>query len=214
MFLLPSGSLLVSKTTAIEDFASNKSRITQGANPYVNAPAGACATSATLISSVTALPSGKIVYTHAAATPDNKFGVISSTGYASPTDCLAAQTAPNTTALPTSAIMHSDGTTLIVGYGSTTAASNYIYTYTLNNSTGAISSPVAAFTDFTIVNGISAMAEDSTTNIVYVANATSTSNTVEAFTLSGGTMTRIGSTPYLESSVYTRCVSSMIVSSE
>ena len=212
--MTPNGSLLVSKTTAIEDFSSNKARILQGANPFVNAPAGACATSTTLISSMTTLPNGKIIFAHAAATPNNKFGVISSTGYAAASDCLAAQTAPNTLALPTAVTVHNDGTTVLVAYGSTTAASNAIYTYTVNATTGAITNPVSAFSDFTIVNGPSAMTEDSTTGIVYVANATSTANTIEKFTLSGGVLTRAGTTPYLPSSVYTRCVSSMMVSSQ
>jgi hypothetical protein len=214
MFRLANGCLLVSKTTAIEDFASSKARILQGANPYVSAPAGSCATSTTLISSVAALPNGKIIYAHAGATPNNKFGVISSTGYASASDCLGAQTAPNTLALPTSVVVHEDGTTLFVGYGSTTAASNAVYSYTVNPTTGAITNPVAAFTDFTVVNGISAMAEDPSTGNVYVANATNTANTIEQFTSSNGVLTRVGSAPFIPSTVYSRCVSSMMISSE
>jgi hypothetical protein len=214
MSITPNGSLLVSKTTAIEDFSSNKARILQGVNPFVNAPAGSCATSTTLISSMTTLPNGKIVFAHAGATPNNKFGVISSTGYAAAADCLAAQTAPNTLSLPTAVTVHNDGTTVLVAYGSTTAASNLIYSYTVNATTGAITNPVSAFSDFTIINGPSAMTEDSTTGIIYVANATSTANTIEKFTLSGGVLTRAGTTPYLPSSVYTRCVSAMMVSSQ
>lgn len=214
MFRLANGSLLVSKTTAIEDFASNKARIVQGANPYVNAPAGSCATSTTLMSSVAALPNGKIIYAHAAATPNNKIGVISSTGYATAADCLGAQTAPNTLALPTSLVVHEDGTTVFVGYGSTTAASNAIYSYTVNPTTGVITNPVAAFTDFTIVNGISAMVEDPSTGYIYVANATNTANTIEQFSSSNGVLTRVGSAPFIPSTVYSRCISSMMISSE
>lgn len=214
MAMTSNGGLLVSKTSAVEFFSSNKARILQGANPYVNAPAGSCATSTTLISGITTLPSGKIIFTHAAATPNNKFGVISSTGYAAPSDCLSAQTAPNTLALPTSALVHKDGTTVLVAYGSTTAASNSIYTYTVNGTTGAITNPTAAFTDFTVINGPSAMTEDTTTGIIFIANATSTANTIEEFTLSGGVLTRVGTAPYLPSSVYTRCVSAMMVSGD
>jgi hypothetical protein len=214
MFRTPSGSLLVSKTSAIEDFASSKARILQGTSPYISAPGGSCATSTTLISAVTALPSGKILFAHAGATPNNKFGVISSTGYATASDCLAAQTAPNTLSLPTAMTVHEDGTTVFVGYGSTTAASNAIYSYTVNPTTGAITNPVAAFTDFTVVNGISAMTEDSTTGNLYVANATNTANTVEQFTSSNGVLTRVGNAPFIPSSVYTRCVSSMMISSQ
>jgi hypothetical protein len=215
MFITSTGNLLVSKTSAIEDFASNKTRILEGSNPYVSAPLGSCATSTTLMSAVAGLPNnGKLLYAHAAATPNNKFGVISSTGYVATSDCLAAQTAPTTLAMPTSLTVHQDGTTVFVGYGSTTAASNFVYSYTVNPTTGAITNPTPAFTDFTIVNGISAMAEDPSTSMLYVANATSTANTVEQFTSSNGVLTRVGSTPFLPSSVYTRCVSSMMVSSQ
>jgi hypothetical protein len=206
------GSLLVSKTTAIEKFSSAKARILQGANPYVSAPGSTCATSTTLISSLTTLSNGKIIYAHAGVTPNNKFGIISATGYASTADCLAAQTAPNTLALPDALLVHSTGR-LVVAYGSTTAASNGLYTYTVDPVANTIGTGVAAFTDFSIINGPSAIAEDTNSKIIYVANGNSAFNTVESFSLntSSGVMTRNSSTPFITPNVYTKCVSAMRV---
>jgi hypothetical protein len=87
MELLSDGSLLISKSSAIEKFSSGKSRVLQGANPYINAPGGSCATSTTLISSLQTLSNGKILYAHAGATPNNKIGLISATGYSTAADC-------------------------------------------------------------------------------------------------------------------------------
>ncbi len=211
IFMSPDGGLLVSKGTALEKFSSNKSRITSGANPFVSAPAGSCATSTTLISSMTTLSNGKILYAHAAATPNNKFGVIAATGYSVSADCLSSQTAPSTTALPTGIMMHTSGK-ILVAYGSTTAGSNYVYSYDINPTTNAISNTAVAFSDSTIINGPSAMALDSSSGNVYVANALSTSNTIEKFTYASGALTRVGTSPYIPSQIYTRCVTSMMVS--
>ena len=211
LFMLGDGGFLVSKTTAIEKFSSGKSRILQGAAPYVSNPAGSCSTSTTLISSVKAFSTGNILYTHAAATPNNRFGVITAAGYAAAPDCLSAQAAPTTTAMPTHGLIHSSGKVLI-SYGSTTAASNSIYSYDVDATTGAITNPVAAFTDFSIVNGPSVMVEDPSTGAVYVANATNSFSNIEKFTLSaGGVLTRVGTSPFIKPSVYTRCVSAMYI---
>ena len=190
--VLPDDSVLVSKSTAIEKFNAGKSRLTQGANPYINAPAGACNPSATLLSLMAVHPeSEKIVYTHAAATPNNKMVVISATGYAAAVNCLGVQAAPSTTALPTRALFHSSGK-LLVAYGSTTAASNFIYSYDFNGTTGAISNATAVYDDGGVtINGPSSMAEDTDNN-----NA----------------MTRFIGPAFITYSVYTRCVADMRVS--
>jgi len=208
--LLSDLSLLVSKSTSIEKFNGAKARITVGANPYVSAPAGSCATSTTLISSVTALSSGKIVYTHAAATPNNKVGVIAATGYTGAADCLSATAGPTTTALPTRALLHSGGK-LLVSFGSTTLASNFIYSYDINNTTGAITNPLVAFSDTSYVNGPSSMAEDPETGDVLVANVTSTFNTIEKFQYTSGTLVRASGATFIPSNVYTRCISDIKV---
>lgn len=210
--LLSDGSLLVSKSTAVEKFNAAKARILVGANPYINAPASSCATSTTLISSLATLPNGKIIFAHAAATPNNKIGVISASGYSTTADCLSTQAAPATTALPTAILMHSSGK-LLVAYGSTTAGSNYIYSYSINATTNAITGATAAYSDITNVNGPSAMTEDPETGDVFVANALNTFNTIERFSFdpTTGLLTKIGSAPFISPQVYTRCVSSMVV---
>ncbi|MEQ1665134.1 MAG: hypothetical protein ABL927_07135 [Bdellovibrionales bacterium] len=203
-------SILVSKSSAIEKFNAAKARVTQGANPFINAPAAPCATSTTLISSVIAHSSGKIIYTHAAATPNNKIGVISSSGYAAGADCLNGTAAPNTTALPTRALIHSTGK-LLVSYGSTTASSNFIYSYDFNGTSGAVTNPVAVFNDNSIVNGPSSMAENTDNGDVFVANVSSAFNTIERFHFSSNLLTRAFGNTFIPYGVYTRCVADLKV---
>ena len=208
-------SLLVSKTSAIERFSSGKSRVTQSGNPYVNAPAGSCSTSTTMINGITASSTGKIIYTHAAATPNNRIGVIAAAGYAAAADCLSATTAPTTLAMPTDPLLHSSGK-ILVAYGSTTNASNFIYAYDYTDSTGVLSNATAAYTDSSIINGPSAMAEDTSTGNIYVSSATSTFNTIEKFTFNPTTklLTRVGTLPFIAPQVFSRCVSDMKVLSQ
>ncbi|MGE0763069.1 MAG: hypothetical protein AB7N80_07320 [Bdellovibrionales bacterium] len=205
-------SILVSKSTAVEKFNSAKSRVLIGAAPWVSAPAGACAASATLISSIAAFPNGKILYAHAAATPNNRIGLISASGYAAAGDCLAVQAGPTTTALPTRVLIHSSGRTL-VSFGSTTAASNTIYSYNVNSTANTITAPVAAWTDFSVVNGPSAMVEDPSNGNVLISSATSTFNTVERFSYNSttNTLSRVGAAPFMTPSIHTRCITDMKV---
>lgn len=205
-------SLLISKSTAIEKFNSAKSRVLNGANPWVSAPAGACAASATLISSMAVFPNGKILYSHAAASPNNKLGLISAAGYTVVGDCLTTQAAPATTSLPTKVLNLSSGKTL-VSYGSTVGASNLVYSYNVNATANTITGATAAWTDYSIVNGPSSMVEDPSTGDVLISNATSTFNTVERFHFNqaAGTLTRARSTPFMSSSIYTRCITDMKV---
>ncbi len=213
LVVLADSSMLVPKSSAIEKFSASRARITQGVNPYINAPAGACATSTTMMVASAILPSGQIVYAHAAATPNNKLAVIASTGYSVVGDCLAAQAAPTTTALPTSVIYHSNSGKLIAAYGSATSASNVVYSYDINTTTGAISNAVNAFSDFGIVYGPSAMTFDPTTGDIYIANGASTFNNVERFKLNAnGTLTKQGSLPFIQTEIYTRCISGLKVS--
>lgn len=205
-------SLLVSKSGSIEKFNSGKARVMIGANAFVNNPAGVCATSTTLISSVVVHGTGKIIFTHAGATPNNRIAVVSANGYSVAGDCLAGTAGPVTTALPTRALLHSSGK-LLVAFGSTTLTSNFIYSYDFNGSTGAITNPIAAYRDGgSIVNGPSAMVENPTTGDVLVANVTSTYNTIEKFRYNaGGTLTRVSGGTFIPSGIYTRCVADMKV---
>lgn len=90
------GSLLISKSTAIEKISSSPIRLPAGANPWVSAPGGTCATSTTNISNVLSLPkfsgttTGKVVFTHQGATAAlNRIGIVSHGGYFAAADCLA-----------------------------------------------------------------------------------------------------------------------------
>lgn len=208
--ILTDNSLLVSKSSAIERFSGSKARITQGANPYVNAPAAPCATSTTLISSLAVLPNEKIVYAHAAASPNNKLGIISAAGYAAAPDCLAAQAAPATTALPTSLLFHSSGK-LLATFGSTTTASNLTYAYDVNIATNVISAPINAYFNTSVVNGPSAMTEDPITKEVLIANGNANFNTIERFSFNPTTklLTRKPGPSFIPPQSYTRCVSAM-----
>jgi hypothetical protein len=211
VLLLPDKSVLISKSSAIEKFSSGKSRVLVGANPYVSAPASSCATSTTLISSMISLSDGKIVFAHAAATPNNKIALISASGYSTTADCLAAVSAPTTTALPSAILLHSSGK-LLVAYGSTTAGSNFVYAYDVDRSTNTINGATLAFSDIGVVNGPSAMVEDPATSDVLIANATSTFNTIERFSFNPGTklLTR-SSSIFAGASAFSRCVTSMVV---
>ncbi|HMN69694.1 MAG TPA: hypothetical protein PKC28_14220, partial [Bdellovibrionales bacterium] len=209
--LLPDYSLLVSKATAIEKFNSGLARVMVGANPYVSAPAAPCAASNTNVTSVTThAATGKIVYTHGAASPNNRIGTISATGYAIAGDCNAGLAGPATTALPTRAIFHPNGK-LFVSYGSTTAASNYVYSYDFNAANGAITGAAVAYSDNSVVNGPSTIAIDPVTQDMFIANVTSTFNTIERFSVSGGVLTSIPGPTFISYSLYTRCVSDMKV---
>jgi len=212
--LLSDGSLLVSKSTMIEKFTPAKARILQGANAFIQSPASTCATAATLITAIETLPNGKVVFAHSAATPNNKIDLISSTGYATSADCLSNQVAPTTLAMPTALLAHSSGQ-LLAAYGSTTAASNFIYSYPINQTTNSFGTAVAAYNDSgVIVNGPSAMAEDLATGDVFVANALSTLNTIERFSLNTSTGVLTSRSQHFGPSVYTRCVSAMKVIKE
>ncbi len=212
LWVMPDSSLLVSKSVAIEKFSSGKARVMAGASPFVNAPASTCATSTTLMSGLTTFANGKILFLHAGATPNNKFGLIASGGYNVTADCLASQVAPTTLALPTAVLLHSSGHTL-VAYGSTTSTSNFIYSYTIDANLNTISNVTASYTNYGNVMGPSAMAEDPETHDVFVANGASTHNTIERFSYDPATrlLTRVGSVPFVGSSVYTKCVSGLKV---
>lgn len=210
MELLPDYSILVSKSTAVEKFNAGKSRLTIGVNPYINAPAAPCATSTTMITSVASAPNGMIVYTHAAASPNNKIGVISATGYAGAANCKSSTSSPTTTSLPTRAIFHSSGK-LLVSYGSATAANNSIYSYDFNDVTGTLSNATAIFNDAGVVNGPSTMTEDVDTGRIYVASAQSAFNTIERFDFDGTTLSRDPGPAFISSNLYTRCVADLLI---
>jgi hypothetical protein len=201
------GGFLVSKTTAIEKFSAGKARITIGANPYVSAPAGSCATSTTLISRVVQGPSDNIIYAHAAASPNNKIGMISSSGYSATTNCITAVTGPTANHYPTSLLMQSSST-LFVAYNNTTGPVYEIDSYPVTAT--SIGSATQIYSDLSVLQGITSMVMLPDGSIA-VASMASTFNTIEQFTYSSGTLTHVGSTPLIPASVYTRSVSAMLV---
>lgn len=218
MIATPDGSLLISDSGSIEKYDTLKNRILNGANAFIQAPAGNCATAATLISTFEVTPvTGRILYAHAAATPNNHMGFISSTGYAVAGDCLNTSgkiAAPTTTALPTGMLIHSSGK-LLVTYGSTTGTSNFVYAYDFDetNATTPVSGATQAYLSTGIVNGPSAIVEDTETSEVYVSNVLSTLNTVERFTFNPTTktLTRVGSTAFIGSQLFSRCIADLYI---
>lgn len=213
MVQTPDGGLIVSKSTAIEKFSSGKSRVLVGVAPYVNAPAGSCATSTTLLSSLAVLNNGKIVFAHA-ATAQNRFGILSANGYSTAADCLSAQTAPIATAFPTAMLYLGSSSNLLVAYAGTAANVDYIYSYDINETTNAISGATKAYENTSVLRGVSAMTFDSSAGYIYAANgSTSLSNAIEklSYDASTKTLTRIGTVPFSMPTVYHKCISAMTV---
>lgn len=219
---LSDGSLLLSKSTAIEKLNSLAQRQTVGASlPFVSAPAGVCGTSTTLITSVNVLSNGKIVFTHAAAS-QNRFAIISANGYSAASDCLAAQTSPIAAASPTAAVYLSSDSQLLVAYAGNAATTdiNSIYSYTIDETTNAVTTPTKLIDSpsANYVYGISAMAYDSQNKYLYVAASNSVATTIpnyniEKFSYDPTTrvLTRVGSTPFYTYGFDTKCISSMMI---
>ncbi len=209
IFSSTDGGWLVSKGTAIEKFSSNKSRVLSGANPYINAPGGSCATSTTLISKILEGPSGTIVYLHAAASPNNKIGLIKQSGYSVVGDCLAGVTGATANHMPTAGIVLSTGR-LLVSYSNTTGPVNEVYTYPITSTT--ISTGTSAYNNASVLSGVTAFAEMPDGKIL-VATGASTFNTIEQFTYdtAAHTLARVGSTAYIPASAYTKSISAILI---
>ena len=209
---LADGGLLISRNTAIEKFNSNRNRIMGGVTSFVVSPAAPCATATTLISGMTELPGGNFVFAHAAATPNNRIGIIKSTGYSVAGDCMAGVTVSTTTALPTALITEKNSGHVLVAAGSATSASNFIQSFVITPATGAVTASTLAYTDFNYVTAPSRLVQDTTTNLIYVANARATHNSIEKFTYDATTrlLTRVSPT-FVTNSIYTRCVAGMAI---
>jgi hypothetical protein len=190
---LPNGDLLISKSTAVEKITANNSRITKGANPFISAPAGTCATSTTLMSKVLTLNNGYIAFSHAAAS-QNRIGFVKAEGYASVGDCDPAQAAPNVNSYPVALAYDPETTTLLVAYsGNTTNTDiNSIYAYTLTETSASVTISAtnkiydanSYGTDHNyLLYGISSLAYDSTEKKLYVATAINTSTTVANYSI-------------------------------
>lgn len=204
--LLSDGGILIPESASIEKFNSSKARM--GA-PFITAPTGACATSTTLMNGTTELPNGKILFVHALAN-QSRTGMISSDGLT----CLTAQTSPIPATALASGVLYTSSGKVITIFGSTTAASNLIMAYDLDITANVFSGATTAFASNTaIINGPSAITEDTSDGTIYVANGINSLNTIEKFTFnsSSKTLTRVGTTPFVPQSAYTRCISGMVV---
>ncbi len=189
MAMLPDGFLLVSRSTAIEKINSS-SRLLSSTYAWVtptNPPATtACGPSVTLISSVLALPSGQIVFGHA-ATGASRVAVVSGGGFLVAGDCKSAVTPTVATSFPTALAYDAENQRLFVAYmGSTTADNvNQIISYSVNETTGVLSSPQEIYdsngfgtTYNYLLFGVSAMTYDSVDKKLYVATSNTTATNI------------------------------------
>ena len=228
--LLSNGDMLVSKSTGVEKISSANIRL--GA-PYVNAPGGSCATSTTLISKVATLNNGNIVFLHAAAS-QNRFGIISSSGYAAAADCKAAQAAPNVASFPVAVVYDKINNKLIVAYAGNSLSSdiNSIYAYSIDETANTISSPQKIYDSSQypttypyLLYGISAMALDAQEETLYIATAVSANATVVNYAIeklsykpsligvtNSQVLSRSGNLPFYQYGWDTKCISAMTVS--
>ncbi len=216
------GAVFLSKSTAIEKMSALAVRQTVGAAlPWVSAPAGSCATSTTMITSVALLPSGKLVFAHAGAA-QNRIGVISDTGYSAVANCLAATNAPVAAASPTALALADSNTDLLVAYAGTTTAAgmNAIYTYDIADSTGLITNPTKLLDANTgaSIFGISAMAYDGGTQHLYVATSNGTSTTITNYNIekfkydaTAKTLNKVGVLPFYPFGFDTKCINGLVV---
>jgi hypothetical protein len=203
--LLQDGSALISRSTAI---AKLNSSFGVANASFINAPAGLCATSTTLMADMIELPTtGKLLFAHAAATPNNRIGMLSADG----ATCLTGTAGPITTSLPTDLMLHSSGKVL-AAYGSATAGSNVIYSYIVDETANTLTA-YQSYSNSTFINGPTRMAEDPVTGDVYVANGLSTLNNIEKFNYNSTTMalTRPLNYPFIQFSGSTKCISGMVI---
>lgn len=220
---LNDGSYLINKTTGIEKLTPYASRI--GAPFIPTTLAGGCGNLGGVTSTAT-LSNGKILFSNAVAA-NNRFALISASGYSSAGDCLAVQTAPTAAAFPTAMVYIPSANQLIVAYAGNTVATdvNSIYVYTINESTNVISGATKIYdaslfgsTYNYLLYGISAMTFDPTDNSLYVSSAVTTATTVanyviEKFTYdsTAKSLSRVGSTPFYSYGFDTKCVAGLMV---
>lgn len=231
-----SGDLLVSKSSAIERISgADFSRVTSGANPYVNAPAAPCATSTTLISRAGVLSNQMIYFAHA-ATSQNRIAFVKASGYSIAGDCPVAQSAPHASAFPTATAYDQTNQILLVAYGGSTVAPdvNSIYAYKLNVTSNSVSiasaNKIYDHQDFPAtysfrLYGISAMALDTTNNHLYVASIPTNINNPTQYKIeklaydptkvavtNNQVLTQYGGTTFKAANSDLKCVTDMIIS--
>ncbi|MGZ3742814.1 MAG: hypothetical protein ACXVB1_10605 [Pseudobdellovibrionaceae bacterium] len=210
------GTFLVSKSSAIERFASNKARLPSSTTPFMSAPAGTCATSTNAITATAFTTAGDILYAHAfsGASLNNRIGMTTGSTSAAST-CYQGVAAPTTASYPTAMIYISSMNDLLVAYSSSTLANNQIWQYTVDENAHTLTAAAtASYTDTSVINGPTAMAYDSTTGYVYIANGTTGfANSIEKFSFDPTTkaLTRVGTVPFSLPTVNHNCINSMYI---
>lgn len=223
-YLATEGSFLISRSTAVEKVNSTPNRSLYAGNAWVNAPAGACASTATAITDISRTAQGHVIYTHA-NTAQNKVIITSKDGASAAGGCLAGQAAPNAASFPTSVVYEPTANQVLVSYaGNTTATDiNSIYAYDLTEtaSTASLAGATRAYQDVNFVYGVSAMAYDKVNKNLYVATANSTATAVagynvEKFSYDSTTkaLTKVGNPPLIPHFWATKCIAGMVYSEE
>jgi hypothetical protein len=230
------GGLFTIRSGAIDKISSSGIRLSgpsASANYVMNNLGATCGTTNTTYSFAlhTGTSSNRIIAGHAFAA-QNRVISLPAIGASGAGQCVAAQAAPGAgTSWPLAAVYDSVNSKLIVAWGNsaTTANTNMIVAYDYNDTTGAIgtantlydiSTGTAPYTLF----AVSAMTLDPVTNTIYIATAISTATTVvnyaiEKFTYdatkigvtNSAVLTRVGSTPFYNYGVDTKCISGMTV---
>lgn len=210
------GSFLVSRSSAVERFASNKARLPSSATTFLSAPAGTCVTSTNAITATAFTGAGDILYAHSftGASTNNRIGMTTGSAAAAST-CYQGVAAPTTAHYPTSMVYLPDVKHLLVAYSSSTAANNQVWQYTVDESAHTLTAAgAAAYNNQAVINGPTAMAYDSTTGYIYIANGTTAfANSIEKFTYdsTAKTLTRVGSVAFSSPTINHNCINSMFV---
>jgi len=210
------GSFLVSKSSAVERFASNKARLPNSATAFLSAPTGTCATTTNAITATAFTGAGDILYAHSftGASTNNRIAMTTGSTAAAST-CYNGVAAPTTAHYPTAMIYLPDLKHLLVAYSSSTAANNQVWQYSVDESAHTITAAgAAAYSNTAVLNGPTAMAYDSTTGYIYIANGTTGfANSIEKFTYdsTAKTLTRVGTTAFSAPTINHNCINSMFI---
>lgn len=210
------GSFLVSKSSAIERFASNKARLPAAATVFLSAPTGTCATTTNAITATAFTGAGDILYAHSFTGASTNNRIVMTTGSAAAAStCYQGVAAPTTAHYPTSMVYLQDIKHLLVAYASSTAANNQVWQYTVDESAHTLTAAgAAAYGNNAVINGPTAMAYDSTTGYIYIANGTTAfANSIEKFTYDSATkaLTRVGTVAFSSPTINHNCINSMFV---
>ncbi|MBC7371447.1 MAG: hypothetical protein H7326_07780 [Bdellovibrionaceae bacterium] len=210
------GSIIISKSSAVERFSSSKTRLPNTGTTFMSAPAGTCATSTNAITATAMTKAGDLMYAHSfsSASANNRIGMTTGSAAAAST-CYNGYGSPNIAAFPTAMAYIGSMNHLLVAYSSSTIALNQVMAYTVDETAHTMTQAAsAAYSTTSVINGPTAIAYDSATGFVYVANGTTVNaNSIEKFTYdpTSQALTRVGTTPFSSATVNHNCINSMFV---